>query len=544
MADSFAELRAAAIDGRTHNIYYRQHQLEALHQALLDHASEIRDAIAADYDHSPAEVAVEINLALSALNQNYETLQPTKAHAEEYLIASGHDAPASRIPAGIAYIEPCTHTLFFSVIAPLSAAIAAGNVVIVLVSTNRPPLQRPPHQTNTISQLENNLRTLTSVLRQTLTSALHPDTFAIASSAIRDPAILKSAIHIDQNNENNETYPKSNHLASPARSRVFAIVDRTADVKLAARELVASRFAFGGSSPYAPDLVLVNEFVKQDFLQAVREESRKVGANGKGDAKGKRGAASRVSGAVEALKKADSRLQVVVQEASTTVVELTTRRAEMLEVKTDAPVLTVHAVKSLDDAIDFIGSAEGPALAAYHFGNPQVGKYLAQFVDARVSFVNQIPRKLLVGPAHPASYAVEPSTRYTVEMFTLARPAFIQAAKSSDEIAAVLTSTNPSAAQKLLEQAFAPLVAMKRKPGGGVGMLSHVSIAGVRSFADTLRSRFLRARLPHERRHDPNNHHQRHGSRDDLAGQEREDSFLGVQSLSAELHKLLLPCSG
>lgn len=305
------------------------------------------------------------------------------------------------------------------------------------------------------------------------------------------------------------------------------MIDRTADVKLAARELVAARFAFGGSSPYAPDLVLVNEFVKQEFLQAVREESHKLGANGKEDAKGKRGAASRVSGAVEALKKADSRLQVIVQEASTTVVELTTRRAEMLEVKTDAPILTVHAVKSLDDAIDFIGSAEGPALAAYHFGNPQVGKYLAQFVDARVSFVNQIPRELLIGPAHPASYAVEPSARYTVEMFTLARPAFIQAAKSSDEIAAVLASTSQSAAQKLLEQALAPLVAMKRKPGGGVGMLPRTGISDARSVADTLLSRFLRTRLPHERGHDPNNHHQRNSRRNNLAGQEREDSFLG-----------------
>jgi hypothetical protein len=112
MTDSFAELRAAAIDGRTHNIYYRQHQLEALHKALLDHATEIKEAIAADY----------------------ETLQPTKAHAEEYLLASGNDAPASKIPAGIAYIEPCTHTLFFSVIAPLGAAVAAGSCAIVLVS--------------------------------------------------------------------------------------------------------------------------------------------------------------------------------------------------------------------------------------------------------------------------------------------------------------------------------------------------------------------------------------------------------------------------
>jgi hypothetical protein len=139
MADSFAELRAAAIDGRTHNIYYRQHQLEALHTALINHASEIRDAIAADYDHSPAEVAIEIHLALSALKQSYETLQPTKAHADEYLLASGSDAPDAKIPAGIAYIEPCTHTLFFSVIAPLSAAIAAGSCAIVLVSADLDP---------------------------------------------------------------------------------------------------------------------------------------------------------------------------------------------------------------------------------------------------------------------------------------------------------------------------------------------------------------------------------------------------------------------
>jgi acyl-CoA reductase-like NAD-dependent aldehyde dehydrogenase len=133
MTDSFAELRAAAIDGRTHNIYYRQHQLEALHKALLDHATEIKEAIAADYDHSPAEIAVEIHLALSALKQSYETLQPAKAHADEYLLASVNDAPSSKIPAGIAYIEPCTHTLFFSVIAPLGAAIAAGSCAIVLV---------------------------------------------------------------------------------------------------------------------------------------------------------------------------------------------------------------------------------------------------------------------------------------------------------------------------------------------------------------------------------------------------------------------------
>jgi acyl-CoA reductase-like NAD-dependent aldehyde dehydrogenase len=134
MASPFAPLSASAIDGRTHNIYYRQHQLEALHQGLLDHSSEIKSAIAADTEHTPAEIAIEIHLALSALKTSYETLQPTKALADEYLIASSKDAPTNRVPAGIAYIEPCTHTLLYSIVAPLSAAIAAGNCTIVLVS--------------------------------------------------------------------------------------------------------------------------------------------------------------------------------------------------------------------------------------------------------------------------------------------------------------------------------------------------------------------------------------------------------------------------
>lgn len=137
MAESFSELRAAAIDGRAHNVYYRQHQLEALHQALLDHASEIRQAMTADYDYSSSESAVEFHLTMNALKRNYESIQPTKALADEYALANGNDAPTNRVPAGIVYIQPCSHALFCSVIAPLSAAMAAGNCVIVFVSQKK-----------------------------------------------------------------------------------------------------------------------------------------------------------------------------------------------------------------------------------------------------------------------------------------------------------------------------------------------------------------------------------------------------------------------
>jgi hypothetical protein len=310
-------------------------------------------------------------------------------------------------------------------------------------------------------------------------------------------------------------------------------VDRTADVKLAARELVAARFAFGGSSPYAPDLVLVNEFVKQEFLQAVGEETRRLceGKQQQGYWSEKKAKGSgKASEKIEKFKKSDSKVEVVLEEAGAVVLDLHARRPEMLETKTDALVLAVHAVKSLDDAIDFIGSAEGgPALAAYHFGTPQVGKYLAQFVDARVSFVNHVPRDLLVGPARPVTQIVDASTTYTVDMFSLARPAFIAPSSSSAEIAAALSSANGS--RKLLESALSPLKAMKRKPGGGVGKSNLVKSCMFVRCANLLCARFLRARFAHQCRHDSYCHHQCDGGWDDLAGEEWEDSVLWVEGL-------------
>jgi acyl-CoA reductase-like NAD-dependent aldehyde dehydrogenase len=46
----------------------------------------------------------------------------------------------------------------------------------------------------------------------------------------------------------------------------LAVVDRTAHVDEAAQAVVRARFSRRGSSPYAPDAVLVNEFVLEEFL--------------------------------------------------------------------------------------------------------------------------------------------------------------------------------------------------------------------------------------------------------------------------------------
>ena len=44
------------------------------------------------------------------------------------------------------------------------------------------------------------------------------------------------------------------------------MVDRTAHIDEAAQAVVRARFSRRGTSPYAPDVALVNEFVLEEFL--------------------------------------------------------------------------------------------------------------------------------------------------------------------------------------------------------------------------------------------------------------------------------------
>jgi len=129
----FPRLRAAATDGRLSNVFIRREQLKRLHNSLVTSADAIREAIVQDSGNTQAEAAVEYSLALASIKKQVAALDPEKELEDEYRIANGKDALDRRETIGIVYIEPTSHTLFFSIIVPLSVAIAAGNCVVVQV---------------------------------------------------------------------------------------------------------------------------------------------------------------------------------------------------------------------------------------------------------------------------------------------------------------------------------------------------------------------------------------------------------------------------
>lgn len=107
------------------------------------------------------------------------------------------------------------------------------------------------------------------MLFNVLGGALDANTFCICQEPVTDKELLTRSLVVDQTGPPTDTSPAGpNGAHSSPRARSLAVVDRTADIDAAARDIVRARFGFGGTSPYGPDIVLVHEFAKQPFFEA------------------------------------------------------------------------------------------------------------------------------------------------------------------------------------------------------------------------------------------------------------------------------------
>lgn len=115
------------------------------------------------------------------------------------------------------------------------------------------------------------------ILKEILPTELDPDTFFTSAKPIQDSTILSSALLVDQTSVSSTV--ATNALSSQNQRRTIAIVDRTADIDATAKAIVTARFKFQGASPYSPDLIIVNEFVKDEFFAASSKYASQIFAS-------------------------------------------------------------------------------------------------------------------------------------------------------------------------------------------------------------------------------------------------------------------------
>lgn len=273
-------VRAAITDGRTANIRYRQKELQNLHAALTENADPIADAISKDTGATTAEVEAELFLTLDSLREFYDGLDFKKELKDEFAVVNGEDNVARRVGVGLVVVRPTSHTRLYSVVAPICAAVAAGNCVLLEV---RFILPFEIYSVPTEIQLEQTTLNIDTLLKSLLTKALDIDTFGIVTKPV-SPQSLPAHILLDQTSSSSSPISKTNELLSGTSARSLAIVDRTANLDAAAQAIVTARFSFQGTSPYAPDLVIVNEWVKKEFFEACSKYATQIFSS-KGSAK-------------------------------------------------------------------------------------------------------------------------------------------------------------------------------------------------------------------------------------------------------------------
>ncbi|KAJ0290523.1 hypothetical protein COL940_001041 [Colletotrichum noveboracense] len=425
MEPAIEKLLVTLVDGRAEGIRFRQDNLISLHEGLRKESAALCAAEEKDSGASKTEAEVEHFLSMEAVRHFYESLDFGKELDTEYLVAHGKDNTTRRTGAGLVIIRPTTYTRLFSILSPLAAAIAAGSVVAL-----------------ESEQLEDTLLQLDSILRSVLPRALNQNAFCITKK-ITDPSLLDSAILVDQTG----VAPSAshvNHFVSSNTARAIAIVDRTADIEAAAGAITAARFGFGGQSPYAPDLVLVNEYVKKEFFEACSKHASLAFAR-----------------------------ETTVRRASDNTSDETRAAVQEAEEKR-----LVSSFGSKDFKLVDIKDKK-PLLAGYFFASPDAAKYLSQHLPSHISFVNQIPSSLLLGPAASTSHDAAFEFRYSKEMFSVSRPQFIeQPSGALAKVDQLLSGAGGITTQSLRALATAPLKPTNQPGNSRLGFFEQGFVVG------------------------------------------------------------------
>lgn len=124
---------------------------------------------------------------------------------------------------------------------------------------------------NWTKQLETTVRSVDAFFRNEF-KTYDGEAFAIATSRVEDTDFLGKCLVIDQTKlEGAVPHVLKHH---PHRIAI-AVVDRTSDLAKAAKAILKSKHSFQGTSPYAVDIVMINEWAKTRFLTQCDELLRR-----------------------------------------------------------------------------------------------------------------------------------------------------------------------------------------------------------------------------------------------------------------------------
>ncbi len=350
--------------GATLNVEFRRNVLKRLRYYIKKYEDDIALAIRKDLGKSGYESYMcETGLALSELSYMEKHLEffageKTVHTPLAQFCSRSYEKPS---PYGVVLIMSPWNYPFLLTIDPLIDAIAAGNTVILKPSAYSPN---------------------TSEILAKLISECFPDHYAAVVTGGRSENTALLEAHFDyifftgSRDVGKEVMRKASEHLTPVTLELGGkspcIVEKSADIKLAARRIVFGKFLNCGQTCVAPDYIYCDPSVKDSLIKEIRSQIRRQ--FGKDPLANKdyghiinKKHFERISGLIDPDKVVcGGRTDPGTLKIEPTVMDNVTFDDPVMQQEIFGPLLPVLTYDSLDEAVDKINSMDHP-LALYIF---------------------------------------------------------------------------------------------------------------------------------------------------------------------------------
>jgi len=392
VADLVATMRTVHASGRTRPVEWRMAQLDALERLVNEHEDDIVAALASDLGRTA------VDAWLADIAPTLAEIEYARKNVKKWMRPLRKRLPLNQLPArGWVQYEPLGVVLvigpwnypFYLALSPLVAAIAAGNCVVIKPSELAPASS--------------------ALMADLLPKYVDPEAVTVVEGdGSASQALLAQGFDHVLFTGGTEIGRKIMAAAAPTLTPVTlelggkspVIVAADADLDVAARRIAWVKLMNSGQTCIAPDYVLVERSVRDQFVETLlttlaefRAESPDAGQPIVNDRQYER---------LTRYLKASKGTIVVGGESSD--VDRTIQPTVILDPDPDepamceeifGPLLPVLTVDDVDEAIGFINSRSKP-LALYAFtGSKAVRRRIADEVPAGGVVFNHIAMHVL-----------------------------------------------------------------------------------------------------------------------------------------------------
>jgi aldehyde dehydrogenase (NAD+) len=383
MQEIFERQAATALRLRSSTAQERIAKIRKLRDAVIAHTEDWYRAAYADFHKPPGEVdlgeilpiCIEANHAIRHLKK---WMKPTRVWPT--LMTLGTRSSVEYIPRGRCLIMGPFNYPVNLTLGPLVSAIAAGNTVIIK------PSELTPHLSGLMAQVVREVFTEDEVavvegdaqVAQGLQALPFDHVFFTGSPAVGKQVMAAAAHHLSS-------------VTLELGGKSPAIVDASANLRLAASNILWAKFTNAGQTCIAPDHVFVHESVKDAWLVCCREVLKKAYGESLAEQQANPHLAhmvnarhtARVKALLEDAQERGARVVLgggVVEAAcfvQPTLLDQLPAGCRVLEEEIFGPLLPIVTFRTMDEVVDKINAGPKPlALYIYSQTPAQVDKVL------------------------------------------------------------------------------------------------------------------------------------------------------------------------